>query len=194
MEIIVGLLVSIIFTLAYGAQIRTLFQSKDLSGVSLWFWVFIATPVTFTFIHLVSSGADWHVSIPQLINAVLGLFILSFVSFMSKNLLKVLLFWLMMIVIILSPTVFSIPYNIIQNVSTVMILVAYMIQIFKFKKLETSAGTDVLLYLFFALGMTILLTQMILTHVPNTVIVTETTNIILLLTCAFLSVKYKNKQ
>ena len=100
----------------------------------------------------------------------------------------------MMIVIILSPTVFSIPYDIIQNVSTVMILVAYMIQIFKFKKLETSAGTDVLLYLLFALGMTILLTQMILTHVPNTVIVTETTNIILLLTCAFLSVKYKNKQ
>src|SRR5699024_12582266 len=97
----------------------------------------------------------------------------------------------MMIVIILSPTVFSIPYDIIQNVSTVMILVAYMIQIFKFKKLETSAGTDVLLYLFFALGMTILLTQMILTHVPNTVIITEIKNIVLLLKSSSLHIKYK---
>lgn len=193
MEFIVGLLVSIIFIVAYGTQIKTLFKSKDLSGVSLWFWVFIVTPVTFTFIHLVSSGAEWHISIPQLINAVLGLFILSFVSLMSKNLLKVLLFWVMMVIIILSPTIFSIPYDIVQNVSTTMIIIAYIVQIVKFKKLETSAGTDLFLYLFFALGMSILLAQMIITHVPLTVIVTESSNILLLLVCASLNLKYKQK-
>lgn len=192
-EIFVGLLVSLIFIFAYGAQIRTLFKSEDVSGVSLWFWVFIATPVTFTLIHLFEVDAKWYVTMPQFFNSLLGLFILLYVSLFSKNPIKVSLFWIGMIILILSPKIFSIPYDIIQNVSTVMIIVAYISQIIKFRKLKTSAGTELLLYLLFALGMTILLTQMIVTNVPNTVIITETTNIILLITCAILNIQYRKK-
>ena len=130
---------------------------------------------------------------PQFFNSLLGLFILLYVSLFSKNPIKVLLFWVGMIILILSPKIFSIPYDIIQNVSTVMIIVAYISQIIKFRKLKTSAGTELLLYLLFALGMTILLTQMIITNVPNTVIITETTNIILLITCAILNIHYRKK-
>lgn len=186
---ILNILVVIILTYAYVPQLRTTFSTKSVDGVSVMFWYFISVSTAISLYNLLLSGSgEWYIYLGQIINASIAL-----ILFIWINLKKLTLEQTMLItaghILTLFIALEIFPLAMTQLLATFAILSAYLDQIKHFYKTKKADGTNPKLYFYFALGLTLLVIIMFLTHVSVHVIITELINIALLLICGIYSHK-----
>ena len=176
-----NLLVVLIFVTAYYNQLKSIFYSKNLTGISSMFWYLVSFSTLFSLLNVLRTGnAEWYIYLGQFINAGVALIIVIWLNF--KRLEKLVIFS-------------HLSLEVSQTVATVSIVLAYIDQIIHFIRKKTSEGANPLLYLFFAIGLSLLVTIFSLTGVSIHIIITEVANICLLLTCFILAKVYsKNKK
>lgn len=184
-------LVVIIFSIAYLPQLKTTYKTKSVEGVSTLFWYCISVSTGISLYNLLLTGTgDWLVYLGQIINATVA-----FVLFVWINKKKLTIEQSLLITVghiltmYIALVVLPLPMN--QLIATIAVIVAYVDQIKHFVKTKNAEGTNPLLYFFFALGLTLLLTIMFLTNASFHIMITEVVNITLLLVCGVLSTKYK---
>ena len=188
---LLNIFVVIIFAIAYLPQLRTTSKTTSVEGVSTLFWYCVSVSTAISLYNLLLTGSgEWYVYLGQIINA--GVAFILFVWINNKKLtseltLLVAIGHVLLMYIVL--TLFPLP--LVQLLATIAIIVAYVDQIKHFIKTKNAEGTNPLLYFFFALGLTLLLIIMILTNASFHIMITETANIILLLVCGVLSMKYR---
>lgn len=188
-----NIIVVILFTIAYVPQIVTTFKNGNSDGVSEKFWYFVALSTAISLHNLLVTGqAEWYVYLGQIINA--GLAFLFFAWFNIKNNKddKLLLsgYFLAYLIVLPLTTNFTM-IELSQGLASATIIVAYIYQIHHFYIVKSSEGVNSLLFLLFAVGIGILTIIMSLTGVNPHVIITEVINIILLLICFFMTLKYR---
>jgi len=160
MQAILGLIVSVLFILAYIPQIKTLFSVKNIRGVSKVFWLCIALATTITASTLIEEQSVWYVIVPQCINAVIALLILLLVSFKKH---KVYGLWVYLMMFAFASIAF-----------------AYLEQIAHLMYKKTAQGVNYLLYVGFSAGLGIMIINMSVTHAPLSAIITESVNLVMM--------------
>lgn len=179
MQAILGLIVSVLFILAYIPQIKTLFSVKNIRGVSKVFWLCIALATTITASTLIEEQSVWYVIVPQCINAVIALLILLLVSF-KKHKVYGLWVYLMMFAFASSVLIYWVPNDIVQHWSSFLIAFAYLEQIAHLMYKKTAQGVNYLLYVGFSAGLGVMIINMSVTHAPLSAIITESVNLVMM--------------
>lgn len=188
---LLNIFVVVIFSIAYIPQLKTTYKTTSVEGVSTLFWYCVSVSTAISLYNLLLTGSgEWYVYLGQIINA--GVAFILFVWINNKKLtseltLLVAIGHVLLMYIVL--TLFPLP--LVQLLATIAIIVAYVDQIKHFVKTKNAEGTNPLLYFFFALGLTLLLAIMILTNASFHIMITESANILLLLICGVLSIKYR---
>ena len=188
---IITVIGGIILTLGYLPQLVKLKQTGDTSGINNSFWYLITIAVTITAINLIADSAPVILIIIQITNAILAGVVLMAVHLyrgQDKWLLAPVVIFIVMVVL---TTI--LPLEITQSLSSLAIVVAYITQLITLVKSPKVSGVSPSLYILIALGLGIMATKMFVTEVTPYIITTELINIILLLTCAGLSLFYQNR-
>lgn len=188
-----NLLVVLIFATAYYNQLKSIFYSKNLTGISFMFWYLVSFSTLFSLLNVLRTGnAEWYIYLGQFINAGVALIIVIWLNF--KRIEKPIAVIFSLLYILLALVIFShLSLEVSQTVATISIVLAYIDQIIHFIRKKTSEGANPLLYLFFAIGLSLLVTIFSLTGVSIHIIITEVANICLLLTCFVLAKVYSKK-
>lgn len=191
---LLNIFVVIIFAIAYIPQLRTTSKTTSVEGVSTMFWYCVSVSTAISLYNLLLTGSgEWYVYLGQIINA--GVAFILFVWINSKKLTSELTLLVVIGHVLLMYIVLAMfPLPLVQLLATIAIVVAYVDQIKHFIKTKNAEGTNPLLYFFFALGLVLLLVIMILTNASFHIMITESANIILLLVCGVLSIKYRKSK
>lgn len=191
---LLNIFVVVIFAIAYIPQLRTTSKTTSVEGVSTMFWYCVSVSTAISLYNLLLTGSgEWYVYLGQIINA--GVAFILFVWINNKKLTSELTLLVAIGHVLLMYIVLAMfPLPLVQLLATIAIIVAYVDQIKHFIKTKNAEGTNPLLYFFFALGLTLLLVIMILTNASFHIMITETVNIILLLVCGVLSIKYRKSK
>lgn len=191
---LLNIFVVIIFAIAYLPQLRTTSKTTSVEGVSTMFWYCVSVSTAISLYNLLLTGSgEWYVYLGQIINA--GVAFILFVWINSKKLTSELTLLVAIGHVLLMYIVLAMfPLPLVQLLATIAIIVAYVDQINHFIKTKNAEGTNPLLYFFFALGLVLLLAIMILTNASFHIMITESANILLLLVCGVLSIKYRKRQ
>lgn len=183
-------IVPLIFLIAYAPQLITTYKTKNTTGVSSLFWFLVSLSTTYSLFNILRTGdGTWFTYLGQFINAGVAYILVFWTN-------KIKLGYISSIVITALYTLIGtclfilVSVDVSQTIATIAIILSYIDQIIHFIKKKDSHGTNPLLYLFFAIGLCMLVVTMILTHVTYQAVFTECTNILLLLVCAYLSKKY----
>ncbi len=179
MEIALGLMVSIVFLAAYIPQLKTLYIQKEVYGISKVFWMFIALATTITAGTLIEEKAEWFVILPQCINSFIAIVILLWVAYKKYKFYGVWVY-LMNFVFFVSILINWVDNDIVQHWSSLLITFAYVEQITHLIYRKTAQGVNFLLYLGFAVGLVIMITNMLITGAPLSATITETVNLIMM--------------
>ncbi|MDT0700330.1 PQ-loop domain-containing transporter [Staphylococcus chromogenes] len=187
--------VVIIFAVAYIPQILTTFKANKSDGVSPMFWFLVGFSTLISLFNLLETGeAPWYVYMGQFINTTIAVcFALWFNYLENKKSGLILYLCPLLYVILIYSLIFHNIVYLSQIFASIWIVLAYMFQIKHFIKAKTSAGVNPLLFLLFAIGITLLTIIMYLTNASLHIIITEIINVVLLLTCFILTIYY-NKQ
>lgn len=188
---ILGSLAGVILVIGYFPQLKTLYKSSSIKGVSLLFWFLVSMSVKITLYNLLIHDSVWYVSIPQLLNALIAVIILVWVAYKKKGFLFSLLTLFVYIITAYLFTVFNSDFS--QHVATAFIVMAYIIQIVYLLKLKTSEGVNPFLFIFIGLALLIMAINIYtMTNYPLAAS-TEIANMILVITIVFIVYKYKKK-
>lgn len=188
---ILGSLAGVILVIGYFPQLKTLYKSSSIKGVSLLFWFLVSMSVKITLYNLLIHDSVWYVSIPQLLNALIAIIILVWVAYKKKGFLFSLLTLFVYIITAYLFTVFNSDFS--QHVATAFIVMAYIIQIVYLLKLKTSEGVNPFLFIFIGLALLIMAINIYtMTNYPLAAS-TEIANMILVITIVFIVYKYKKK-
>ncbi|WWT40461.1 hypothetical protein [Staphylococcus phage PT94] len=190
---ITGFIVSLIFLLSYFPQLKSLYNNKNIKGVSILFWVLISVATAITFHNLASSNAVWYVVIPQFINAFIALTILLLVSF-KKGDIGTMFIYLMVYVFVITVFVFQDNLDFIQHSASALIFLAYLYQIIKMVVSKTSEGVNFLLFIGFGLGLGIMATNILLTGAPIEAAITELVNLTMICIATGVTLFYNYKK
>ena len=171
-----NLLVVLIFATAYYNQLKSIFYSKNLTGISSMFWYLVSFSTLFSLLNVLRTGnAEWYIYLGQFINAGVALIIVIWLNF--KRLEKPIAVIFSLLYILLALVIFShLSLEVSQTVATVSIVLAYIDQIIHFIRKKS-----------------LLVTIFSLTGVSIHIIITEVANICLLLTCFVLAKVYSKK-
>lgn len=182
----------VILTVGYLPQIFKLYQTGNTDGISLLFWYFIFSAVSITAINLILTAAPLILIIIQLSNALLAAVVIGMVYY-YKNQFK---FVVMVgfLTLVLTVLVVSLPIEVTQTTSTVLIVAAYVIQLITLIKAESVQGVSAWLFLLIALGLGIMATKMFITEVSIHIIITEIVNISLLIACAAITFYFQHRE
>lgn len=188
---LLNIFVVVIFSIAYIPQLKTTYKTESVEGVSTMFWYCVSVSTAISLYNLLLTGSgEWYVYLGQIINA--GVAFILFVWINNKKLTSELTLLVAIGHVLLMYIVLAmLPLPLVQLLATIAIIVAYVDQIKHFIKTKNAEGTNPLLYFFFALGLVLLLIIMILTNASFHIMITESANIILLLVCGVLSIKYR---
>lgn len=185
-----GTLAGTILFLGYFPQLRTLYNSKRIDGISILFWFFVAISVEITLHNLMLHGAVWYVSIPQLLNALVALIILLWVTTKKKGWEYSLLIFTLYVIMTVGLPLISNDFS--QHIATISIIVAYLVQIYYLYKNKTVKGINPLLFIFIGLALLIMTINIYtMTDYPLAAS-TEITNMILVSIIVAMIYKYKN--
>ena len=193
MQTFLGIIVAIIFILAYFPQLKSLKNSSDISGISTFFWMLIALGTAITASNLWEAHAVWFVFVPQYINSTIALAILLWVAFKKEGFVGL---WitLMTYSFLISIFAFRLDNDFIQHWASIFIFVAYLEQIVHILIKKTVQGINPLLYIGFGVGLLIMATNIILTGAPISAAITELTNFTMITIATIVTYYYKNKQ
>ena len=77
-----NLLVVLIFATAYYNQLKSIFYSKNLTGISSMFWYLVSFSTLFSLLNVLRTGnAEWYIYLGQFINAGVALIIVIWINF-----------------------------------------------------------------------------------------------------------------
>ena len=192
MQAILGVIVAIIFILAYFPQLKSLKNSSDISGVSTFFWMLIALGTAITASNLWEAHAVWFVFVPQYINSTIALIILLWVAFKKYEGYGL---WIALMSYSFLISIFAghVDNEIIQHWASIFVMVAYIEQIIHMIVRKTSQGINYLLYVGFATGLTIMIVNIVTTGAPLSATITEGVNIIMMIIAIIMTIVLNKK-
>lgn len=195
MKAILGVIVGILFILSYFPQLKSLYKTKKIEGVSTFFWMLIALSTAITASVLWEAHAVWYVFVPQYINSTIAVIILLWVVYKKYDGYGL---WiaLMTYVFLISIFVGQVNNEVIQHWASVFITIAYIEQIVHMGVKKTSEGVNYLLYVGFATGLSIMVVNIITTGAPVSAAITEGINIVMMIIAIIVTVflNKKNKK
>jgi uncharacterized protein with PQ loop repeat len=192
MRLISGVLVAFIFLAAYIPQLKSLWKSKEINGVSTFFWMLIALSTATTASNLWEAHAVWYVFVPQYLNATIAVIILLWVSYKKE---KIVGLWIMLMTysFLISIFAFKLDNEFVQMWASIFIFLAYLEQIIHMITKKTAQGINPLLYIGFAIGLLIMASNIFYTGAPVSAAVTEMTNFSMIVIATIITYIYKKK-
>ena len=195
MQTFLGIIVAIIFILAYLPQLKSLYTTKEIDGVSTFFWMLIALSTATTASNLWEANAVWYVFVPQYINSTIAVIILLWVSYKKHDGYGL---WIALMTYSFLISIFAghVDNEIIQHWASIFVMVAYIEQIIHMIVRKTSQGINYLLYVGFATGLTIMVVNIITTGAPVSAAITEGVNIVMMIIAIIMTIflNKKNKK
>ena len=192
MQTFLGIIVAMIFILAYIPQLKSLKNSSDISGISTFFWMLIALGTAITASNLWEAHAVWFVFVPQYINSTIALIILLWVAFKKYGGYGL---WiaLMSYSFLISIFAVHVENEVIQHWASIFIMIAYIEQIIHMLIKKTSHGVNYLLFVGFATGLSIMVINIITTGAPVSAAITEVTNIIMMVIATVVTIIFNKR-
>ena len=192
MQAILGIIVAIIFILAYFPQLKSLKNSSDISGVSTFFWMLIALGTAITASNLWEAHAVWFVFVPQYINSTIALVILLWVAFKKYEGYGL---WITLMSYSFLISIFAghVENEVIQHWASIFIMIAYIEQIIHMLIKKTSHGVNYLLFVGFATGLSIMVINIITTGAPVSAAITEVTNVIMMVIATVVTIIFNKR-
>ena len=192
MQTFLGIIVAIIFILAYFPQLKSLKNSSDISGISTFFWMLIALGTAITASNLWEAHAVWFVFVPQYINSTIALVILLWVAFKKYDGYGL---WIVLMSYSFLISIFAghVENEAIQHWASIFIMVAYIEQTIHMIVKKTSQGVNYLLYVGFATGLAVMIVNIVTTGAPISAAITEGVNIIMMVIAIIVTI-YLNKK
>lgn len=192
MQTFLGIIVAIIFILAYIPQLKSLKNSSDISGISTFFWMLIALGTAITASNLWEAHAVWFVFVPQYINSTIALAILLWVAFKKHGGYGL---WIALMSYSFLISIFAghVENEVIQHWASIFIMIAYIEQIIHMLIKKTSHGVNYLLFVGFATGLSIMVINIITTGAPVSAAITEVTNIIMMVIAIVVTIIFNKR-
>lgn len=192
MQTFLGIIVAIIFILAYIPQLKSLKNSSDISGVSTFFWMLIALGTAITASNLWEAHAVWFVFVPQYINSTIALIILLWVTFKKYGGYGL---WIALMSYSFLISIFAghVENEVIQNWASIFIMIAYIEQIIHMLIKKTSHGVNYLLFVGFATGLLIMVINIVTTGAPVSAAITEVTNIVMMVIAIVVTIIFNKR-
>ena len=192
MQTFLGIIVAIIFILAYFPQLKSLKNSSDISGISTFFWMLIALGTAITASNLWEAHAVWFVFVPQYINSTIALIILLWVAFKKYEGYGL---WIALMSYSFLISIFAghVENEVIQHWASIFIMIAYIEQIIHMLIKKTSHGINYLLFVGFATGLLIMVINIIATGAPVSAAITEVTNIIMMVIATVVTIIFNKR-
>ncbi|AVR55594.1 hypothetical protein HOT02_gp150 [Staphylococcus phage phiSA_BS2] len=181
----------ILYIVGYLPGLRAMYIDKSVEGVSQFFWELVLTTVSFSFYTLIVTGADIVNIVVVGCNMFLALVMLAWKNMLRYRAIGILYTMLYIVVNLMVYFMFGIPLHILQSIATLTIILAYVDQIIRFAVRKTAIGTSPLLYFILGMAILFLILNLILTHAYIHVIITEAVNLILIMICFFMCMKYR---
>lgn len=193
MQAILGVIVGIVFILAYLPQLKSLHRNKTIDGVSTFFWMLIALSTAITSSNLWEASAVWYVFTPQFLNANIAFIILLWVSFKKHGGYGL---WIVLMTYSFLIGIFAgqVDNTAIQHWASVFIMMAYLEQIIHMVIKKTSEGINYLLYVGFATGLVIMVFNIITTGAPISAAITESVNIVMMIVAIIVTLILNKKK
>lgn len=192
MQQIMGVMVGIIFIVAYIPQLKNLYRYNDVSGISTIFWLFIGLATFITFENLYANSAVWYVIIPQALNAFIALVILTWVvikKYKEKQLIFTAILFIVLYFLIIA--IDSTYYNYLQNMATILMILAYFIQLAKLIKSKNTNGLSIDLFVGIEIALGIMIFNILTTGAPFLSAITELVNLIMIALVIIFTLKYR---
>ena len=191
-NLILGIIVSVTFLLAYLPQLKSLKNSSDISGISTFFWMLIALGTAITASNLWEAHAVWYVFVPQYINSTIAVIILLWVAYKKYDGYGL---WIALMTYAFLISIFAahVDNTTIQHWASVFITVAYIEQIIHMIVKKTSHGVNYLLFVGFATGLLIMVINIITTGAPVSAAITEITNIIMMVIATVVTIIFNKR-
>lgn len=192
-NLVLGIIVSITFLLAYIPQLKSLYTTKEIKGVSTFFWMLIALSTATTASNLWEAHAVWFVFVPQYINSTIALVILLWVAWKKESLYG---FWiaLMSYSFLISIFAFRLDNTFVQHCASIFVFIAYLEQIVHILVKKTTEGINPLLYIGFAIGLGTMAFNIVATGAPVSAAITELTNCFMIIIAIVATYYYRNKK
>lgn len=192
-NLVLGIIVSITFLLAYIPQLKSLKNSSDIGGVSTFFWMLIALSTATTASNLFEAHAVWYVFVPQYINSTIALVILLWVAWKKESLYG---FWIVLMIysFLISIFAFRLDNTFVQHCASVFVFIAYLEQIVHILVKKTTEGINPLLYIGFAIGLGTMAFNIVATGAPVSAAITELTNCFMIIIAIVATYYYRNKK
>ena len=192
MQTFLGIIVAIIFILAYIPQLKSLKNSSDISGISTFFWMLIALGTAITASNLWEAHAVWFVFVPQYINSTIALIILLWVAFKKYDGYGL---WIVLMSYSFLISIFAghVENEVIQHWASIFIMIAYIEQIIHMLIKKTSHGVNYLLFVGFATGLSIMVINIITTGAPVSAAMTEVTNIVMMVIATVVTIIFNKR-
>lgn len=192
-NLVLGIIVSITFLLAYIPQLKSLKNSSDIGGVSTFFWMLIALSTATTASNLFEAHAVWFVFVPQYINSTIALVILLWVAWKKESLYG---FWIVLMIysFLISIFAFRLDNTFVQHCASIFVFIAYLEQIVHILVKKTTEGINPLLYIGFAIGLGTMAFNIVATGAPVSAAITELTNCFMIIIAIVATYYYRNKK
>ena len=194
-NLILGIVVSVTFLLAYFPQLKSLYKTKKIEGVSTVFWMLIALSTAITASNLWEAHAVWYVFVPQYINSTIAVIILLWVFYKKYDGYGL---WIALMTYAFLISIFAgqVDNEVIQHWASIFITIAYIEQIIHMVVKKTSEGVNYLLYVGFATGLSIMVVNIITTGAPVSAAITEGVNIVMMIIAIIVTIflNKKNKK
>ena len=192
MQTFLGIIVAIIFILAYIPQLKSLKNSSDISGISTFFWMLIALGTAITASTLWEAHAVWFVFVPQYINSTIAVIILLWVAYKKYDGYGL---WIALMTYAFLISIFAahVDNTTIQHWASIFIMIAYIEQTIHMIVKKTSQGVNYLLYVGFATGLAVMIVNIVTTGAPISAAITEGVNIIMMVIAIIVTI-YLNKK
>ena len=192
MKAVLGVIVGILFILAYFPQLKSLYKTKKIEGVSTFFWMLIALSTAITASNLWEAHAVWYVFVPQYINSTIAVIILLWVAYKKHDGYGL---WIVLMAYTFLISIFAgqVDNEVIQHWASVFITIAYIEQIIHIIVKKTSEGVNYLLYVGFATGLLIMVINIIATGAPVSAAITEVTNIVMMVIATVVTIIFNKR-
>ena len=192
MQTFLGIIVAIIFILAYFPQLKSLKNSSDISGISTFFWMLIALGTAITASNLWEAHAVWYVFVPQYINSTIAVIILLWVAYKKHDGYGL---WIVLMSYSFLISIFAghVENEVIQHCASIFIMIAYIEQIIHMLIKKTSHGVNYLLFVGFATGLSIMVVNIITTGAPVSAAITEVINIVMMVIATVVTIFFNKR-
>lgn len=194
MQHFLGVIVGLIFFISYLPQLKQLYKSDDIKGVSTIFWLFISLATFITFDNLFSSDSAWFVVIPQALNAFIALVILAWIVVKKYGPKQLMFIYAFSATLYFLVTISMISHNdYLQNIATVLMILAYLIQLIKLMRSKNTNGLSVKLFIGVEIALGVMIFNILTTGAPYLSAITELVNLIMVSFVIIFILKYRKE-